>query len=55
MSSTAITSVAPELDDGSQRALALSALGIEISNGMGASVKLQGPSVSVNDGALDVI
>lgn len=28
--------------------------GIEISNGQGASVKLTGPTVSVNDGALDV-
>lgn len=28
--------------------------GIELSNGMGASVKLTGPTVSVNDGALDV-
>ncbi len=35
--------------------ISLSALGIEISNGMGASIKLQGPSVSVNDGALQVI
>ena len=33
----------------------LSALGIEISNGMGASIKLQGPAVSVNDGGLQVI
>jgi uncharacterized protein involved in type VI secretion and phage assembly len=33
----------------------LSALGIEISNGMGASIKLQGPTVSVNDGGLQVI
>lgn len=28
--------------------------GIELSNGQGASVKLTGPTVSVNDGALDV-
>jgi uncharacterized protein involved in type VI secretion and phage assembly len=35
--------------------IAITALGIEISNGMGASVKLQGPKVTVNDGALDVI
>jgi uncharacterized protein involved in type VI secretion and phage assembly len=35
--------------------IVLSALGIEISNGMGASVKLQGPTVSVNDGGLQVI
>ena len=28
--------------------------GIELSNGMGASLRLTGPTVSVNDGALDV-
>ncbi len=28
--------------------------GIELSNGQGASIKLTGPTVSVNDGALDV-
>jgi uncharacterized protein involved in type VI secretion and phage assembly len=33
----------------------LNATGIEISNGMGASVKLSGPQVSLNDGALEVI
>jgi hypothetical protein len=29
--------------------------GIEISNGMGASLKLTGPQASVNDGALEVL
>ncbi|MCC7564811.1 MAG: hypothetical protein KO206_00825 [Methanomicrobiaceae archaeon] len=29
--------------------------GIEITNGMGASLKLTGPQVSVNDGALEVL
>jgi uncharacterized protein involved in type VI secretion and phage assembly len=33
----------------------LSALGIEIDNGMGATIKLSGPQVQVNDGALEVI
>ena len=32
----------------------LSALGIEIDNGMGASIKLTGPQVSINSGALEV-
>ena len=35
--------------------IVLSALGIEIDNGMGGSIKLTGPQVSVNNGALDVI
>jgi hypothetical protein len=29
--------------------------GIEIDNGMGASIKLQGPQTSVNGGALEVL
>ncbi|TFH43950.1 MAG: baseplate assembly protein, partial [ANME-2 cluster archaeon] len=33
----------------------INALGIEITNGQGASIKLTGPQVSINDGALDVI
>ena len=33
----------------------LASLGIEIDNGQGAKITLQGPQVSVNDGALDVI
>jgi len=33
----------------------ISAVGIEISNGVGASIKLMGPKVSINDGALEVI
>jgi uncharacterized protein involved in type VI secretion and phage assembly len=35
--------------------IVLNALGIEIDNGMGASLKLTGPQVSVNNGALDVV
>jgi uncharacterized protein involved in type VI secretion and phage assembly len=35
--------------------IVLSALGVEITNGMGASIKLTGPQVSVNNGALDVL
>jgi len=35
--------------------IALTATGIEIDNGMGASIKLTGPQVSVNSGALEVI
>jgi uncharacterized protein involved in type VI secretion and phage assembly len=33
----------------------LTALGVEIDNGLGATVKLQGPQVSINGGALEVI
>ena len=33
----------------------INSLGIEITNGQGGSIKLTGPQVSVNDGALDVI
>ncbi|TFW31743.1 phage baseplate assembly protein V [Massilia horti] len=34
--------------------IAITASGIEISNGMGASVKLSGPQVSINGNALEV-
>lgn len=33
----------------------LSATGIEIDNGMGGSIKLTGPQVSINQGALEVV
>jgi hypothetical protein len=33
----------------------INAMGIEISNGIGASIKLMGPKVSINDTALEVI
>lgn len=35
--------------------IVLSARGVEIDNGQGAKMTLQGPQVSINDGALDVI
>ena len=35
--------------------IVLSATGIEINNGMGGSIKMTGPQVSVNDGALEVV
>jgi uncharacterized protein involved in type VI secretion and phage assembly len=35
--------------------IVISALGIEINNGQGGSIKLTGPQVSVNEGALEVI
>ena len=35
--------------------IAISVTGIEINNGMGGSVKMTGPQVSINDGALEVI
>jgi uncharacterized protein involved in type VI secretion and phage assembly len=43
------------LQTASGQKIVLNSLGIEIDDGLGASVKLQGPQVSVNDGALDVI
>jgi uncharacterized protein involved in type VI secretion and phage assembly len=33
----------------------ITVMGVEISNGMGASIKLMGPKVSINDTALEVI
>jgi uncharacterized protein involved in type VI secretion and phage assembly len=39
---------------GGQR-ITISALGIEIDNGQGALIKLTGPKVSINNGALEVI
>jgi uncharacterized protein involved in type VI secretion and phage assembly len=35
--------------------IVISALGIEIDNGQGGSIKLTGPQISVNNGALEVI
>ncbi|WP_420456544.1 phage baseplate assembly protein V [Rubrivirga sp.] len=43
------------LETSSGQKIVLSATGIEIDNGMGATISLTGPQVSVNDGALDVI
>jgi uncharacterized protein involved in type VI secretion and phage assembly len=42
-----------ETSDGQK--IKMSALGIEFDNGMGASIKLTGPQVSINEGALEVI
>ena len=42
-----------ETADGAK--IVMNALGVEISNGLGASVKLTGPQVSINSGALEVI
>jgi uncharacterized protein involved in type VI secretion and phage assembly len=35
--------------------IVLNSLGIQIDDGLGASIKMTGPQVSVNDGAMDVI
>jgi len=35
--------------------LVLNAMGIEINDGMGGAIKLSGPKVTINDGALEVI
>jgi hypothetical protein len=43
------------LETSTGQKITMSSLGIVIDNGMGASISLQGPQVSVNNGALDVI
>ncbi len=43
------------LETSSGQKIVLTALGIEIDNGQGAAIKMTGPQVSVNNGALDVI
>ncbi|MEP0546761.1 MAG: phage baseplate assembly protein V [Rhodothermales bacterium] len=43
------------LETSTGQKVVLSALGVEIDNGMGATIKMTGPQVSVNGGALDVI
>jgi hypothetical protein len=35
--------------------IVMNSMGIEVDDGLGASVKLTGPQVSVNNGAMDVI
>lgn len=42
------------LETATGQKIVLNALGIEISNGLGASIKLLGPNTSINDGALEV-
>jgi uncharacterized protein involved in type VI secretion and phage assembly len=43
------------LETSAGQKISLSSIGIEISNGQGASIKLTGPMISINNGALDVI
>jgi uncharacterized protein involved in type VI secretion and phage assembly len=43
------------LETASGQKLALTATGVEIDDGMGAKITLQGPQVSLNDGALEVL
>ena len=43
------------LETASGQKVVLNALGVEITNGMGASIKLTGPQVSINGGALEVV
>ena len=43
------------LQTASGQKIILSATGIEIDNGMGAKITMQGPQVNVNNGALEVI
>lgn len=35
--------------------IAITAMGIEVTNGQGATIQLQGPQVGINNGALEVI
>jgi len=42
------------LETATGQKIVLNALGIEISNGLGAGLKLLGPNTSINDGALEV-
>jgi hypothetical protein len=43
------------LETSAGQKIIVSPVGIEIDNGMGASIKLTGPQVSINNGALEVI
>ena len=43
------------LQTGGGQKITLSASGIELDNGMGASIKMEGPQVSINGGALAII
>ncbi len=43
------------LETASGQKLALTATGVEIDDGMGAKITLQGPQVSLNNGALEVL
>ena len=42
------------LETSAGQKLVMSSLGIEINDGMGGVIKLTGPQVSINDGALEV-
>jgi hypothetical protein len=43
------------LETSSGQKVVMNATGVEITNGQGASIKLAGPQVSINGGALEVI
>ena len=43
------------LETSAGQKIVLSAVGVEINNGMGGVIKMSGPQVSVNNGALEVI
>jgi len=43
------------LETSAGQKIVLSATGLEIDNGMGASIKMTGPQISLNGGALDII
>jgi hypothetical protein len=43
------------LETSAGQKIVLSSVGLEINNGMGGVIKMTGPQVSVNNGALEVI
>jgi uncharacterized protein involved in type VI secretion and phage assembly len=43
------------LETSTGQKISMTAVEVEISNGMGASIKLTGPKISLNNGALDVL
>jgi hypothetical protein len=43
------------LETSAGQKIVLSSVGVEINNGMGGVIKMTGPQVSVNNGALEVV
>ena len=44
-----------KLETATGQKIVMDATGIQIDNGLGASIKMTGPQISINDGALAVI
>jgi len=43
------------LETSAGQKIVLSSVGVELTNGQGASIKMTGPQISINNGALDII